>query len=62
MEDKKSAVAERYQNRPPLRPLVVGKTVLMEPINSKTHWWREGTVNKKVKSRINEVASGEGKR
>lgn len=62
MEDKRSGVAERYQNRTSLRPLRVGETVRMQPIDNRTQEWKEAVVTKRLKSRTYEVESGEGKR
>ena len=62
MEDKKSAVAERYQKRKTLRPLEVGETVRMQPIDNKTQLWKEATVDRKLKSRTYEIVTGDGRK
>lgn len=62
MQNKKSTVAERHQDRRSLRPLSIGEAVRMQPIDNKMKEWKGATVIKKLKNRTYEVETEVGKK
>ena len=60
LEDKKVTTAGRFAGKRTLKPLNIGDTVRMQPIDSSKSEWKEATVSKKLKSRTYEVKDVKG--
>ena len=61
LEDKHFAVADRQLNRKSLKPLNVGDTVRVQPIDSNKKEWKQATVSKKLDSHSYEVVADNGR-
>ena len=55
-ETKQAIIADRYSERPSLKPLHVGDTVQMQPIQSFNKEWKPATVTKVLDNRSYEVS------
>ncbi|XP_066970068.1 uncharacterized protein [Macrobrachium rosenbergii] len=58
--DKRFAVADRYSNRKQLKPLCIGDTVRVQPIDNKTEEWKQATVSKKLSGHTYVVCTDDG--
>ena len=61
LEKKRFAVADRQLNRKSLKPLNVGDTVRVQPIDNNKKEWKQATVSKKFNSHSYEVVGDNGR-
>ena len=60
--DKKFVVADRYSNRKQLKPLCIGDTVRIQPIDGNKKEWKQATVSEKLSGHSYEVSTDAGKK
>ena len=61
LENKHFAVADRHLNRKSLKPLNVGDTVRVQPIDNNKKEWKQATVSKKLNSHSYDVVADNGR-